>query len=117
MSSPERRAAWAQALAACIAQSPDHELIALSSAPDAPIPGGARLRVDLADAKAVEEVFDRVEQRIRGKRYAKAVLINNAGIVTPGGPSRIGGPRGARAQLRREPRGAAAADAPLPARD
>ncbi len=75
-----------QALAARIAEPADNELIALSSAPDAAVPGGARLRVDLADAEALEEAFDRVEQRIRGKRYAKAVLINNAGIVTPVGP-------------------------------
>jgi benzil reductase ((S)-benzoin forming) len=42
--------------------------------------------VDLADTAALERAFDRVEQRIRGKRFAKAVLINNAGIVAPVGP-------------------------------
>jgi NAD(P)-dependent dehydrogenase (short-subunit alcohol dehydrogenase family) len=75
-----------KALAERIAASPDNELIALARAPDAPIPGGARLSVDLADTKALEDVFDRIELRIRGKRYAKAVLINNAGVVSPVGP-------------------------------
>lgn len=73
------------ALAARIAEGAGNELIALSSAPDAPVPGGARLQVDLADSAALEAAFDRVEQRIRGKRYERAVLINNAGVVTPVG--------------------------------
>lgn len=74
------------ALAERIAAEPGNELIALSSAADAPMPGGARLQVDLADAAAIEAAFDRVEQRIRGKHYERAVLLNNAGIVTPVGP-------------------------------
>lgn len=75
-----------KALAERIALDADNEIIALGRAPDAPIPGGARLEVDLADAAAIEATFDRVEQRVRGKRYAKAVLINNAGIVDPVAP-------------------------------
>lgn len=75
-----------QALAERIALDSANELISLSRAPDAPIPGGARLELDLADAGAIERVFDRIEQRIRGKRYERAVLINNAGIVSPVGP-------------------------------
>lgn len=75
-----------RALAERIAESPDNELIALARASEAPIPGGARLNVDLADTQAIEDVFDRIEQRIRGKRFAKAVLINNAGVVSPVGP-------------------------------
>lgn len=75
-----------KALAERIGASPDNELIALARAPEAPIPGGARLTIDLADTQAIEEVFDRIEQRIRGKRFAKAVLINNAGVVSPVGP-------------------------------
>ena len=75
-----------KALADRIALDSDNEIIALARAPDAPIPGGARLEVDLADIAAVEATFDRIEQRVRGKRYAKAVLINNAGIVDPVGP-------------------------------
>jgi benzil reductase ((S)-benzoin forming) len=75
-----------KALAAQIGESADNELISLGRSPDAPVRGGAHLALDLADMKAVEEVCDRIELRIRGKRYAKAVLINNAGIVSPVGP-------------------------------
>jgi len=75
-----------KALAERIALSPDNELIALARAPDAQITGGVRLEVDLADTQALDKAFDRVELRIRAKRYAKAVLINNAGVVLPVGP-------------------------------
>lgn len=61
------------------------ELIALGRAADGPIPGGAQLHVDLADPRALSEAFDRVEERLRGKRFAKAVLINNAGVISPVG--------------------------------
>jgi len=72
-----------KALAEAIARDPANELVALARAPDAPIPGGARIEVDLADGAAIERACDRVEQRMRGKRYEKAVLINNAGVVAP----------------------------------
>lgn len=75
-----------KALAEAIARNPDNELIALARAPDGPIPGGARIEVDLADGAALERACDRVEQRIRGKRYGKAVLVNNAGVVAPVAP-------------------------------
>ena len=75
-----------KALAEAIASDRANELIALSRAPDAPIPGGARIEVDLADGAATERACDRVEQRIRGKRYEKAVLVNNAGVVSPVAP-------------------------------
>jgi benzil reductase ((S)-benzoin forming) len=75
-----------KALCEEIARSPGNELIALGRAPDAPVPGGARLEVDLSDTAATERVCDRIEQRIRGKRYEKAVLVNNAGIVEPVAP-------------------------------
>ena len=75
-----------KALAEAIAREPDNELIALGRAPDAPIPGGARIELDLADGEALERACDRVAQRIRGKRYEKAVLVNNAGLVEPVGP-------------------------------
>lgn len=74
------------ALCEAIGQDASNELIALGRAPDAPIAGGVRLEVDLADTGAVEKVFDRIDQRIRGKHYEKAVLINNAGIVEPVAP-------------------------------
>jgi len=75
-----------KALAAQVGESADNELITLGRSPDAPVRGGAHLNVDLADMKALEEVCDRIELRIRGKRYAKAVLVNNAGVVSPVGP-------------------------------
>jgi benzil reductase ((S)-benzoin forming) len=75
-----------RALADAVAREAGNMLIALARAPEGPIPGGQRIRVDLADTAAVERAFDRVEQRIAGKRFAKAVLVNNAGIVAPVGP-------------------------------
>lgn len=74
------------ALAERIAEDPANELIALSRAPDAPIPGGARIEADLADGAALERAFDRLEGRVHGRRYDKAVLINNAGVVAPVAP-------------------------------
>lgn len=75
-----------KALAEKIAQDPDNELIALARAPDGPVPGGEVIEVDLADPRALENACDRIDRRIRGKRYAKAVLVNNAGVVAPVGP-------------------------------
>lgn len=69
-----------------IARDERNELVALSRAPDGPIPGGACIHADMADAASLEAACDRLEARIRGKRYEKAVLINNAGIVAPVGP-------------------------------
>jgi benzil reductase ((S)-benzoin forming) len=74
------------ALAEQIAANPDNALIALARAPEAPVPGGVRLQVDLADTAALERAFDRIEDRLRGQRFAKAVLINNAGVIGPVGP-------------------------------
>lgn len=74
------------ALAAEIARSADNELVALARAPDGPVPGGACIRTDVADPASIESACDRLDARIRGKRYGKAVLINNAGVVTPVGP-------------------------------
>ncbi|MCM2326556.1 MAG: SDR family NAD(P)-dependent oxidoreductase [Lysobacter sp.] len=74
-----------QALVAQLGAEPDIDLIALGRAKDGPIPGGAQLFVDLADSRAVEAAFDRVEERLRGKRFAKAVLVNNAGVISPVG--------------------------------
>jgi benzil reductase ((S)-benzoin forming) len=75
-----------KALADAIARGADNTLVALARAPDGPIPGGERIEVDLADGAALERAFDRVEARIRAQRWAKAVLINNAGVVSPVGP-------------------------------
>jgi len=64
-----------EALAARIAADRENELISLS-----------RPEVDLADSAALARAFDSIEARIAGKRYGKAVLINNAGIVEPVAP-------------------------------
>ena len=64
-----------EALARRISASQDNELIAL-----------ARPDVDLADSTSLARAFDAIEQRIRGRAYGKAVLINNAGIVEPVAP-------------------------------
>jgi benzil reductase ((S)-benzoin forming) len=74
------------ALAARIAQDPANELIALARAPDGDIPGGTRFEVDLARSGAIDAVFDRIEARLADRRYDKAVLVNNAGVVSPVGP-------------------------------
>ena len=73
------------ALVAQLGDEPDIELIGLGRSPDGPIPGGAQLFADLADPRAIEAAFDRVEERLRGKRFAKAVLVNNAGVISPVG--------------------------------
>jgi benzil reductase ((S)-benzoin forming) len=75
-----------KALAERIALDPANELIALARAPDADIPGGVRIEVDLGDPAAIERAWERIDARVAGKRYDKAVLINNAGIVAPVAP-------------------------------
>jgi len=75
-----------KALADEIAGDKDNELIAIARAPDADIPGGTLFSADLADLSAVAKVAARIQARIRGRSYEKAVLINNAGIVQPVAP-------------------------------
>lgn len=74
------------ALADTIARDAGNELIALARAAEGPIAGGHRIEVDLADTRALDKACDRLAARLAGKRYAKAVLINNAGIVAPVAP-------------------------------
>ncbi|HUQ29890.1 MAG TPA: SDR family NAD(P)-dependent oxidoreductase [Usitatibacter sp.] len=71
-----------EALAKRIAADKDNELIAMSR-PD----------VDLADSVSRDRAFDAIESRIAGRRYEKAVLINNAGIVEPVAPLERAKPR------------------------
>jgi benzil reductase ((S)-benzoin forming) len=73
------------ALAARIAGDEDNELVAIARAPAGEIPGGILLEADLADFAALERACDAFEARIRGRHYAKAVLFNNAGVVSPVG--------------------------------
>ncbi|HUP98696.1 MAG TPA: SDR family NAD(P)-dependent oxidoreductase [Usitatibacter sp.] len=75
-----------QALAAAIAHDPANELVAMSRATGGRIPGGWGIEVDVADTRALEAASDELERRIAGKPYDKAVLINNAGVVSPVGP-------------------------------
>jgi benzil reductase ((S)-benzoin forming) len=82
-----------KALAERIAHDPDNELIALARAPDGAIPGGVRIEADLGDAAAIDKACDRIERQIRDKRYVKAVLINNAGVVAPVAPLERADPR------------------------
>src|SRR6185369_5816717 len=64
-----------EALARRIAASKDNELIGIS-----------RPEVDLADSAAIARALEDIGRRISGKRYAKAVLINNAGVIEPVAP-------------------------------
>jgi benzil reductase ((S)-benzoin forming) len=64
-----------EALAKRIAAAKDNELIGLS-----------RPEVDLADGAAITRALEDVGKRISGNRYAKAVLINNAGVIEPVAP-------------------------------
>ena len=75
-------AAFAERIAADAA----NELIAFARAPEGVVPGGWRIEADLSDSHALARACQRAEERMRGKRYAKAVLINNAGVVSPVGP-------------------------------
>lgn len=75
-----------KALAGRIALDPTNELVTLARAPEGPIAGGVSIQVDLADTAALERACDRVESRIAGRSYEKAVLVNNAGVVAPVGP-------------------------------
>jgi benzil reductase ((S)-benzoin forming) len=75
-----------RALAERIARDPDNELVALARAPGGAIPGGIAIEVDVADAAALERACDALERHVAGKRYAKAVLVNNAGVIGPVGP-------------------------------
>ena len=74
------------ALATHIAADPANELIAFARAPEVSVPGGWRIEADLADSSALARACERAETRLRGKRHGKAVLINNAGVVSPVGP-------------------------------
>jgi benzil reductase ((S)-benzoin forming) len=67
------------ALAAQLAAEGGNELLTMSR-------HGASIDVDFADAPATLAACERLEAQLRGKRYERAVLINNAGVVAPVGP-------------------------------
>ena len=70
------------ALARAIAADPANRLVTLGRAPQDTV----NLQVDLADAAAVDRAGDELAARIGGEAFERAVLINNAGVVTPVGP-------------------------------
>jgi len=75
-----------RALAAQVAARADDFLVSLSRGDETASARAVAVRVDLADAAAIESAWDRVERAIAGKDFDKAVLVNNAGVVAPVGP-------------------------------
>jgi NAD(P)-dependent dehydrogenase (short-subunit alcohol dehydrogenase family) len=82
-----------RALVEHLGQRPQTEIIGLGRAPEGPLPGGVQWHVDLSDVAAVERVLDRLAEHVDGRRYAKAVLFNNAGVIQPIGPLAKAHPR------------------------
>jgi benzil reductase ((S)-benzoin forming) len=74
------------ALAARVAADAGNELIAIARAAEGPVPGGHRIQADLASSRELASACERAAALLRGKPYAKAVLVNNAGVVAPVGP-------------------------------
>ncbi|HEX4782673.1 MAG TPA: SDR family NAD(P)-dependent oxidoreductase [Usitatibacter sp.] len=75
-----------EALARLIARGKDNELIAVSREAAGDIAGGVRFTADLSDMRAVDRVCGEIASRVRGRRFDKAVLVNNAGVVQPVAP-------------------------------
>ena len=67
------------ALAARIAREPDCELLTLGR-------GASTINVDFADAQATRAIGARLERDLAGRLFERAVLLNNAGVVSPVGP-------------------------------
>jgi benzil reductase ((S)-benzoin forming) len=67
------------ALARQVAAEAGNELVTLSRR-------GADIEADLADMAQVRRACEALAARLQGKRYDKAVLVNNAGVVAPVGP-------------------------------
>jgi len=69
-------------LAKQVAANADNRLVTLGrSRADA-----TNIEVDLADAAALGRACDELERRIAGEAFERAVLINNAGVISPVGP-------------------------------
>lgn len=75
-----------QALAARIADDPASFLVAISRSGEAAGERRVTIAADLADMRSVEGACDRLERAIAGRAFDKAVLVNNAGVVSPVGP-------------------------------
>lgn len=72
---------------------PRTEVLGLGRAADGPLPGGLQWHADLADLASIERVLVRLEAHVGDRRYAKAVLVNNAGVIQPIGPTAKADPR------------------------
>ena len=82
-----------RALVEQLGQRPDTEVIGLARAPDGPLANGTQWHVDLSDVAGVERAIERLAQHVHSRRYAKAVLFNNAGVIQPIGPLAKAHPR------------------------
>jgi len=71
-----------EALARQVAAGADNRLVTMGRAKA----DATNIEVDLADAAAVERACDELERRIAGAAFGRAVLFNNAGVVSPVGP-------------------------------
>lgn len=74
------------ALASRIAAGKDNHLVAIARAPSGDIPGGERWQAELSDPGEVRAACERMERLAASRAFGKAVLINNAGVVSPVGP-------------------------------
>src|SRR5689334_15318436 len=71
-----------EALARQIASDPGNRLVTIGRAPAS----DTNLFADLGDSRSTLEACIRLERLIAGGTWAKAVLVNNAGVVSPVGP-------------------------------
>jgi benzil reductase ((S)-benzoin forming) len=71
-----------KALAEQVAADKGNRLVTLGRAP----PDAANIEVDLADTAALGRACDELERRIAAQGFERAVLINNAGVISPVGP-------------------------------
>lgn len=72
------------ALRDVFAADPKNLVITLSRAQDTASPP-YNVNLDLGDLGAIEPAFEAVSARFRHQRFERAVLINNAGVVSPVG--------------------------------
>jgi benzil reductase ((S)-benzoin forming) len=78
-----------RALADAIAADAANFLVTLARAPEASTERAVAICVDLAHTSALQAACDRMESALAGRRFDKAVLVNNAGIVSPVGPLEV----------------------------
>ena len=69
-------------LARQIAAQPGNRLVTMGRARS----DATHIEVDLADAAALGRACDELDRRVAGAAFERAVLFNNAGVVSPVGP-------------------------------